>query len=104
MTTNLGPGVSRVLQSAGTQYAETIWQQGKPPCDGELNLMQTLALETVQSAVLRGTPSGFLGNETNQQKAFLTNPAWSNYFKFGPQRTGETTPIMWANVNGWLIP
>jgi len=104
MTTNLGPGVSRVLQSAGTQYAETIWQQGKPPCDGELNLMQTLALETVQSAVLRGTPSGFLGNDTNQQKAFLTNPAWSNYFKFGPQRTGETAPIMWANVNGWLIP
>ena len=104
MTTNLGPGVSRVLLSAETQYAETIWQQGKPPCDGELNLMQAVALETTQSSVLRGMPSGFLGGETNLQKAFVTNPAWSNYFKFGPQRDGEIAPFMWANVNGWLIP
>lgn len=104
MADNLGPGVSRVLLSAATQYAETIWQQGKPPCDSDLNLMQSLALEAVQSSVLRGMPSGFLGNETNLQQCFVTNPAWSNYFKFGPQRTGESVPVMWANVNGWLIP
>jgi hypothetical protein len=66
--------------------------------------MQSLAFEAVQSAVLRGMPSGFLGNETNPQQDFLTNATWSNFYKFGPQRTGEAAPIMWANVNGWLIP
>ena len=104
MTDNLGPGTSRVLLSAGTQYATTIWQQGKPPCDSDLNLMQSLALEAVQTSALRAMPSGFLGNETNPQQDFLTNPTWSNFFRFGPQRTGEMAPIMWACVNGWMIP
>jgi hypothetical protein len=104
MTDNLGPGVSRVLQSDGTQYIETIWQQGKPPCDSDLNLLQTLASDATRIAVLRGMPSGFLGNETNSSAAFLTNSTWSNWFKFGPQRTGEQQAIMWANVNGWVVP
>lgn len=104
MADNLGPGVSRVLQSAGTQYIETIWQQGKPPCDSDLNLLQTLASDATRIAVLRGMPSGFLGNETNSSAAFLTNSTWSNWFKFGPQRTGEQQAIMWANVNGWVVP
>src|SRR5262252_642565 len=81
MADNFGPGVSRILASEGTQYIGTVWQQGKPPCDSELNLMQSLALEAVQSSVLRGMPSGFLGNETNPQRDFLTNPTWSNFYK-----------------------
>src|SRR6185312_17492318 len=87
-----------------TQYLETIWQQGKPPTDADLNLIQQLANEGTQGALLRNMPSGFLGNETNPREAFVTHPTWSNHFRFGPQRMGENSPIMWANVNGWLIP
>lgn len=104
MSDNFGPGVSRVLASDATQYLETIWQQGTPPTDADLNLLQTLAFSAVQSSVLRGCPSGFLGNETNTQAAYLTNQQWSNFFKFGPQRAGEESSVMWANVNGWLVP
>lgn len=104
MTDYLGPGVSRVLEADSTQYVETIWQQGKPPCDADLNLLQTLASDATRIAVLRGMPSGFLGNETSLQADYLTNPTWSNFFKFGPQRAGEQKAVMWANVHGWLIP
>jgi hypothetical protein len=45
-----------------------------------------------------------LGNETNLQACYLTNPTWSNFFKFGPQRSGEQRGVMWANVAGYLIP
>lgn len=93
----LGPGVSRVLVAEATQYLETIWQQGKPPTDAELNLMQQLSFGAIESAVLRGCPSGFLGSETNSQRAFTTNPQWSNFFRFG-------NSVMWANVNGMLVP
>ena len=101
---SFGPGVSRVLQSSATQYLETIWQQGKPPTDADLNLIQQLASEGQQAAVLRGMPSGFLSNDVNSHQAFFTDPSWSNYFRFGPQRAGEVSPVVWAHVNGWLIP
>lgn len=104
MTEYFGPGVSRVLESADTQYALTIWQKGKPPTDADLNLSQTLNGDAGRNAVQRDMPSGFLGNETNTQADFLTNSAWSNWFKFGTQRSGEQRSVMWANVNGWLIP
>ena len=104
MADDLGPGVSRVLDSDDTQYELTIWQQGKPPTDAGLNLMQHTASGAIRSAVLRGMPSGFLGNETNPHADFITNSTWSNWFKFGPQRVGEQKSIMWANVNGWLVP
>jgi hypothetical protein len=104
MANNYGPGVSRVLDPEGTQYTTTIWQQGKPPADHELILIADIAEEATRSAVLRGMPSGFLGNETNPQADFLTQEAWSNWFQFGPQRSGEKKSVMWANVNGWLIP
>lgn len=104
MTDNFGPGVSRVLASDATQYLTTIWQQGTPPTDADLLLMQQLSFSAVQSSVLRSCPSGFLGNETNSKTVYLTDATWSNFFKFGPQRAGEQNSVMWANVNGWLVP
>lgn len=104
MSENLGNGVSRVLDPTGTAFTTVILQQGKPPLDAEFNLLQELATDFCRRIVLRGSPSGFLGNETNQSADFLTNPIWSNWFKFGPQRTGEQRAVMWAAVNGWLIP
>jgi len=104
MTDNFGSGVSRVLLADETLYQLAIWQEGKPPTDAALNLMQQLASGSVQSALLRDMPSGFLGNETNPQADFITDANWSNWFKFGPQKSGEQKSVMWANVNGWLIP
>lgn len=104
MSDNLGGGVSRVLDSVATSYLGIVWQQGKPPLDSELNLLQQIQANWHRSGVMRGTPSGFLGNETNPSKDFVTNPIWSNWFRFGTQRTGEKQSVMWAAVNGWLVP
>jgi len=104
MAPNYGSGASRVLDPANTSYTNVIWQQGKPPCDSELNLMQDLAQDFCRKIILRGTPSGWLGGETNTSEDFVTSPLWSNWFKFGRQRPGEKSAIQWAVVNGWLIP
>ncbi len=104
MTINYGTGVSRVLDPTGTQYTEVILQQGKPPLDAEFNLLQDIAQLQGRTIVQRGVPSGFLGNGTNQRADFITSPTYSNWFKFGPQRTGEQQAFMWACVNGWQIP
>lgn len=104
MVDNLGGGVSRVLDPKQAAFLEVIWQKGKPPLDSELNLLQQIQSDWRQQLVLRNTPSGFLGNETNPTKDFVTSSSWSNWFKFGRQRSGEKQSIMWAVVNGWLIP
>ncbi len=104
MSNNLGTGVSRVLDPTNSGLVEVIWQQGKPPCDAELNLLQEIASDFTRKAVLRGTPSGWLGNETNGIEDYVTNAIWSNWFKFGRQRSGEKQSTQWAVVNGWLVP
>lgn len=104
MTNNYGSGVSRVLDPTATQYSDVILQQGKPPLDAEFVLLQDLGNQWNRQMVMRGTPSGFLCNETNPRGDFLTNAVWSNWFKFGSQRAGEQQPVMWAVVNGWIIP
>ncbi len=104
MSNNLGTGVSRVLDPTHTGYTEVIWQQGRPPCDAELNLLQEIATDWQRKAVLSGTPSGWLGNETNSSDVFVTNSMWSNWFQFGQQRAGEKRAVQWARVNGWLVP
>ena len=104
MASNLGPGVSRVLDPNGREFLEVILQQGKPPMDAEFNLLQELATGISRRAILRDVPSGWLGNETNSMAEYVTNPTWSNWFRFGTQRTGEKQAVMWAAVNGWLVP
>jgi hypothetical protein len=104
MTINYGTGVSRVLDPTGTQYTEVILQQGKPPLDSEFNLLQDISQLQGRTAVARGVPSGWLGNGVNARADFITNSTYSNWFKYGPQRTGEQQAYMWAAVNGWLIP
>jgi len=104
MAENFGPGVSRVLDPTAASLVQVVWQQGKPPLDAELNLSQQVASEWNRLHVLRGTPSGFYGDATNPQDSFVTDPTFSNWFKFGPQFSGEKSAIMWAVVNGWLVP
>lgn len=104
MSNNFGTGVSRVLDPSQTSFLVTIWQQGKPPLDSELNLIQQIATEWNRQAVLRGVPSGFLANDTNTDRDYVTSAIWSNWFQFGQQKSGEKQTIPWAVVNGWLIP
>lgn len=104
MSNNYGPGVSGVLDPTGTQYTDVIFQAGKPPCDREMTFVNDLSNEANRKSNLGSMPSGFLGNGTNQQASFLTDSRWSNWYKFGTQRTGEQAAVVYANVNGWLIP
>jgi len=104
MTENLGPGVSRVLVSDQASYNLVIWQAGKPPTDAELNLSQRVASDWNRIHVLRGTPSGWYGDAVNPQDSYVTDPKNSNWFKLGPQFSGEKQAIQWACVNGWLVP
>lgn len=104
MSDNYGSGTSRVLDPKQTGYLQVIWQQGKPPLDSELNFLQQLENDWRQQLVLRGVPSGWFGNETNPSEEFITNANWSNWFRFGRQRTGESRAVQWAAVNGWLVP
>lgn len=104
MAPNFGTGVSRVLDPNQSGLTLVTFQAGKPPLDSELNLLQQIAGEWDRQIVLRGSPSGWLGNATNASASFITNPNWSNWFQFGQQRTGEKRSIEWACVNGWLIP
>lgn len=101
---NYGGGVSRVLNPDGTEYIEVILQQGKPPMDAEFNLLQELGVNYTRRAVLRGTPSGWLGNDTNAATVYRTSQMWSNWFQFGLQRPGEQKAVLWAVVNGWVVP
>lgn len=104
MVDKFGSGVSRVLDPKQAQFTQVIWQQNKPPTDSELNLMLQLDTDWRQQYILRNTPSGWLGNEVNSSKDFVTNATWSNWLQFGRQRSGEKRSIMWAVVNGWVIP
>lgn len=114
MTKNYGTGVSRVLDPSQTQFTNVIFQQGKPPLDSEYSLLSELAQDVGSRIVSGASPSGWLGSGIGDHDAFLTNPTWSNWFRFGQQRLGqnvegtypfaEQKAIQWASVNGWLIP
>ncbi len=104
MSDNLGSGVSRVLSAEKAQTALVIWQMDKPPLDSELNFNQQIAAEALKLNAQRQVPSGWLGNGTNSADVYETAAAWSNWFKFGRQKSGELRALSWASVNGWLIP
>ena len=104
MSNNYGDGVSRVLDAATAQFQNVIWREGCPPLDSEWNLVGDLAAGLNRQQSLRGTPSGWYSNDINPSKDYQTNPTWSNWFKFGRQRSSDKQSIMWAAVNGWLVP
>jgi hypothetical protein len=104
MVKNYGPGVSRVVDAAQTQFTNVIFQQGRPPLDAEFSLLSDISQESLRSVVSQTTPSGWLGTGIQDSDSYVTRPTWSNWFRFGQQRTGEMKAIQWASVNGWLIP
>lgn len=98
MGNNFGPGVSGVSDPTNRSWQTVIHQAGRPPTDLELNLLQQISTESQRLMALRGTPSGWLCNETNTTASFTTDPQYSNWFRFGKQGAPE-----YAVVNGWLV-
>ena len=111
MALDYGTGVSRTLSPTDRAWASVIWQKGKPPLDAELNLMSAVELERQRQYVAGVMPSGFLMDPTRASHEFQFNKLWVNHFRFGVPRNAqyaldgnETQPVVWANVNGWIIP
>jgi hypothetical protein len=104
MPQDFGNGVSRTLSAVGRQFETVVWQADKPPLDSELNLMSQVDTERVANAVRTAMHSGFLADPLVADTDFVVDPAHSNRFFLGRQATGEQAPILWANVNGWLVP
>lgn len=90
---NYGPTVSRTLQANDTSMDLVVWQQGKPPLDSELNLMNDLGTEARRQALADQSPSGFLKIDP-----FVFNPTnpggTANMFGMSPVK---------ALVNGWFL-
>jgi hypothetical protein len=104
MAMDLGNGVSRTLSAKNRAYAVVVWQANKPPLDSELNLIMQADWERLANKVRSEMPSGFLLDPFQSDADFATNENWSNWLKFGRPSAGETQPVVWANVNGWMVP
>jgi hypothetical protein len=108
---DFGTGVSRPMDAVKRQFSAIVWQKGKPPLDSELNLMSQVEWESLRQVVRSQMPSGFLMDPTRSIEDYQFNPLWSNRFRLGNPRTpvglregAEKDPVVWANVNGWIIP
>ena len=111
MALDFGTGISRTLDPTSRQFMSLVWQKGHPPLDAELNLMSQMDWDNLRKHVSSAMPSGFILDPTRAAEDFLTDPQWANMFRFGHPRvvTGvyeqaESHPIIWANVNGWILP
>jgi len=99
------------MDAFARQFSAVVWQKGKPPLDSELNLMSLEAWESLRQVVRTMVPSGFFMDPTRADVDFQFNPNWANRFRLGNPRTPtgmqespETQPVVWANVNGWVLP
>lgn len=113
MAEDFGSGVSRTLSARMRQFAAVVWQADNPPLDSELNLMSQMDQESLAQAVRSTMPSGFLLDPTRSLDDYQFDKSWSNFFKLGAPRTApqgsstetdEQAPVVWANVNGWVLP
>lgn len=104
MSEYFGPGVSRTLSAANRAFAGVVFQKGKPPLDAEISLISQVGDEQLAQSVRAQMPSGWLVDPTRSQADYVTDPQWSNYFVLGRQAVGEDAPILFANVNGWVVP
>ena len=95
---------SDMTDPTARQYSTVVLRPNTPPIVEEHILLQEMANDWSRKHVLRGTPSGWLANPTSLSASYVCNPSWSNWFKFGQQRSGEKQSIEWACVNGWMIP
>lgn len=110
MSESFGNGVSRTLSALFRQFQAVVVQKGKPPVDAEHNLFQQIQSETFSQFLQSQIHSGFFLDPTRPLDDFVTDPLNSNQFRFGQQKRDEAgdpeelAPVIWANVNGMVIP
>lgn len=111
MATDFGSGVTRTLEAVYRQFSAVVWEKGKPPLDSELNLMSLTQWEALRQSIRAEMHSGFFMDPTRSLDDYEFNPLWSNIFRLGNPRTvvgtkeaAEKNPVVWANVNGWVVP
>lgn len=110
MSEDFGNGVSRTLDAISRQFQTVVWQAKHPPLDSELNLMSQVDLENLRQEVRNQVHSGFFLDPTRPEDDFVVDSDWSNFFRFGTQKNDENgdveelAPVVYANVNGWVIP
>lgn len=104
MAQDFGNGVSRTLSASNRQFQVVVWQASKPPLDSELNLMAQVDWERAATENRAKMHSGWLLDPVRASADYVTHPDWSNWLLFGNEAPNELSPILWANVNGWIIP
>ena len=108
MSESFGPGVSRVLTALAQQFTTVVWQADKPPLDSELNLMSQVDWENLSQMVRTQVHSGFFLDPTRCEGDYVTDPLFANQFIVGQPATvngnTEDSPVLYASVNGWVIP
>lgn len=112
MAEDWGTGVSRTLDAVKRQFSGVVWQKGRPPLDSELNLVSQIESENRRQLIQSQMPSGFIMDPTRSMEDYQFSPQWSNRFRLGNPRipmghrdtAAEKDPVVWANVNGWIIP
>jgi len=104
MADYLGEGVAHQLTPAARNFVTTVFQKGKPPLDGELNLISQISEEARQAVLSANIPSGFVGDPLRAKDDFMCARQASNQFWLGKATGDSEGDIIWANVNGWLIP
>jgi hypothetical protein len=110
MAQDFGNGVSRTLSALARQFQAVVFQEGKPPLDSELNLIQQDQVEQLAQMVRVEAHSGFFLDPTRALADYVTDPSWSNLFRLAQQKLDadgnpeELAPVLYANVNGWIIP
>lgn len=111
MALDYGTGVSRTLDPTSRQYSGLVWQEGKPPLDAEISMISQVSEEARRGTLGAMMPSGFFVDPTRAIDDYQFDPLWSNRFVFGKPRQLigtveglEQSPIILANVNGWIVP
>ena len=104
MAQDFGNGVSRTLSAKNRQFQVVVWQANKPPLDSELNLIAQVDWERHAEQIRSQMHSGFLLDPMQSDEDFQVDPNWSNWFKFGRPDTDSSGNILYANVNGWVLP
>lgn len=103
-----GPGVTRTLSALARNFTSVVWQDGKPPLDSELNLVEQIQWESLSDTVRSQVHSGFFIDPTRCESDYTTYPLWTNQFVLAPVSvvggTAEAEPVLLACVNGWVFP
>lgn len=103
-TNELGPSVSRNISPSDRSFTSVVFQENKPPCDAELTLAQTIGFENASNILESESASGWIMDVSNPSSDIHTSPKYSNHFYFGKSDGLEERKILWARVNGWLVP